>query len=349
MNIIVDCGSGDFAPYAPFAGAISALQAYDAHLTLVGDASIFASLAETHKWTLPPDRVTFVHTAKKLLMTDEPMCVVREKADSSMAVALKLLAEGQGDALVSAGNTGALHAGSALLVRRVRGVRRCAIATMLPLQKPTLLLDAGANTVLTPYQLWQFAKMGSVYMKHMADVQNPKIGLVNIGKEVQKGAPLHREAYALLQNDDDIDFFGNVEGHEIPESPCDILVTDGFSGNLILKLLEGMSAHVLKKCKEVFERDFSAKASAFFAQKPLGDLFATYRAATYGGAPFLGIARPIVKAHGNSKADAVCAAIGQAIRFASSGIVPEIGEVIAAMPKENDTTEKGDCHETEET
>jgi glycerol-3-phosphate acyltransferase PlsX len=340
MNIIIDCGGGDFAPLAPLQGAIMASQQYAVHFTLVGDESVFASLCESYHWDLPSDRFTLVHTPKRILMTDDPLCVVREKADSSLSVALKLLSQGQGDALVSAGNTGALHAGAALLVRRIRNISRAAIAALLPLQKPTLLLDAGANTTLTPYELLQFAKMGSIFMRKTQNLPRAQVGLINIGTEAHKGTALQKEVYPLLQNDPSFDFFGNVEGSMIPSSPCDVLVTDGFCGNLVLKLLEGFGSHILGQIKEVLTSSTRAKAGAALLQEPMQKMLSTYRAATFGGAPLLGISRPIIKAHGNSNAEAICAAVGQAIRYASAGVISEIATMAQEMPSQKEFEKK---------
>lgn len=261
-------------------------------------------------------------------MEDDPMIVMKEKKDSSMAMGLKLLKEDGVDAFISAGNTGALHTASTLIVRKMKGVRRSAIAAILPFDPPVLLLDSGANPVVTADLLLQWAIIGSAYMKNVFGVENPRVGLLNNGTEEHKGTPVACEAFSLLKKSKVINFVGNIESKEIPNSPCDVLVTDGFTGNIALKLIEGMGKFIGKSLNDIFRSNVFTKLSYLITFKEEISKFRTkLDASEYGGAPLLGLSKPVIKAHGSSKAKEIKNAIRQAIEYTNSNIIEEVSKV----------------------
>ena len=325
MKIIVDVMGGDKAPVEMIRGACEASFLTDATLVLVGRESVINEELSHLKYD--SSKLEIRHAETVIEMDDDPMLVVKGKTDSSMSEGLKLLKE-EGDAFVSAGSTGALHTGASLKVRNIKGVRRAAIAALLPFDRPVLLVDSGANISVTADNLVQWAYTGSIYMNRVMGVEKVKVGLLNNGTEECKGTPLQREAFELLSNCPDIDFVGNVESKEIPYSPCDVLVTDGFTGNVTLKLVEGMSKFMLKSLKNIFNANIISKLCFLALKGQVMGFRKRYDASEYGGAPILGIAKPVIKAHGSSDARAFKNAILQAERFARSGAV---GEIEAAL------------------
>lgn len=245
-----------------------------------------------------------------------------------MGVGLKMLSEGKGDAFVSAGNTGALHAGSTLIVRRIKGIQKSAIATILPFANPTLLIDSGANIEINPETYVQFAKMGSVYMKEILGVEAPRVGLLNIGAESIKGTKTVVEAYKLLSEAEGINFIGNVEGKELPSGACDVLVCDGFSGNIVLKLSEGLSKFLVGKLTDVFTANPITKASYLGVKSGLKNMKKSFDASEYGGAPLLGLSKTVIKAHGNSDAYAIKNAVRQAMNCAENSVTYKIAKLV---------------------
>ena len=259
-RILVDMMGGDKAPEEMVKGVCLAADELSAEFVLIGDREQLLSVAEKNGLSL--EHFEIVHTPTVITMEDDAMAVIRSKADSSMSVGLRLLAEGKGDAFVSTGNTGALFTGANLIVRKIKGVRRPAIAAMLPMQPPVLLLDSGANVSVTPEYLEQFAVMGSAYMKKMMGVEEPRVGLLNNGAEEHKGTELQIETYRLLSANPDLNFVGNVEGNRVMQDACDVLVTDGFTGNVLLKTMEGMGKLMLKTMKGLFLANFKSKLAA---------------------------------------------------------------------------------------
>lgn len=313
MKIFVDVMGGDNAPSALIKGAVLAARTYeDCTVAMIGreDAVLSCARAQHADLTLP--NLELIHADGVITMEDAPMSVVREKKDSSMSVGLRLLHSGEGDAFVSAGNTGALHAGSTLIVRRIRGVRRPAIASVLPMERPTLLIDSGANIEVDEVQLCQFAVMGALYMKHMFGIESPAVGLLSNGTEACKGTPVLQKAHALLSDLPDIRFVGNVEAKQVPYGACDVLVTDGFSGNILLKAYEGMASYLMHQIKAQLTSDPITKVCAIPTAEKLKKLKTKMSASAYGGAPILGLNKPVIKAHGSSDATAVFNAIRQA-------------------------------------
>ena len=328
MKIILDVMGGDTDVLEFVKGAILAKAEYNAEIVLVGDeAKISEALAQENA----KEGFEIVHTADAITMEDNPLSIRREHRNSSMAVALKMVAGGEGDAVVSAGNTGALFIGATGYVHCAEGVRRAALASVIPMQKPVLLLDCGANAEVTPAFLVQFAHLGSIYMKRVMGIENPRVGLLNNGAEAHKGTPIYKEAHALLSAEKGIHFVGNIEGKDVPFDKCDVLVCDGFAGNILLKTIEGTSKFVMKQFSGIFSGLVGKLAGAMVLKKAKA-LKKRFDAKEYGGAPFLGIAKPIIKAHGNSDARAIKNAIRQAIAYAETGVIEEIEALAAEQP-----------------
>ncbi len=325
MKILIDAMGGDNAPGEIVAGAVLAKSELDCELTLIGDRTQIEAVAAERSLSL--EGIEIVHTEVTIDMEDMPL-VIRDRLDSSMGVGIEMLKCGEGDALVSAGNTGALHAGSTLFVRRIPGIQRSAIATMLPLAKPTMLIDSGANATVTPEHLLQFGIMGSIYMNNIFGIEAPEVGLLNIGTEDCKGTQLQQDANKLLRAAEGINFIGNIEGRDVPFGKCDVIVTDGFTGNIVLKLIEGCSTFMMKEIKGMFMRNPMTKLSAAMMSGQLGAFKRKFDASEYGGAPFLGISKPVIKAHGSSNAKAIKNAVRQAISYSETGIIAEIAEQV---------------------
>ena len=315
MKILLDVMGGDHAPLALIRGAALAAEEGTSELVLIGDEEIIRATALGHGVSLSSPLISIVHAPGVITMEDSALSVVREKHDSSMAIGLKMLSEGKGDAFVSAGNTGALHAGST-------------IATVLPCRTPLLMLDSGANLELKEENYLQFAEMGSVYMNRIFGIEQPRVGLLNNGAEETKGSKQLQAVYQLLKERRDLCFVGNVEGRDIPDGVCDVLVTDGFTGNVALKLIEGMGSFILHTVKDAFYTSTLTKVSGLLMKKELGTLKKRFDASEYGGAPLLGLSRPVIKAHGSSDERAVMNAIRQAERCVSTRITHEIARRI---------------------
>lgn len=325
MNIILDAMSGDKAPAEIIKGAVMARSRLNVDLTLVGQKDVILHCARENGLSL--DGIRIEHAEGVITMEDDPISVVRAKRNSSMAMGLRMLKE-DGDAFVSAGNTGALHAGSSLIIRPIKGIHRPAIATVLPLSRPMLLLDSGANTNVTPEYLVQWAVMGSIYMKNIFGIKQPTVGLLNNGAEEHKGTPVVAQTYKLLKESDDILFVGNVEGNQIMSSVCDVLVTDGFTGNITLKMLEGMGKFFMGTLKGMYNKNLLTQLSAAAVKDQLRGLKKQFDASEHGGAPLLGLSKPVIKAHGSSDAQAICNAVRQAVSFVKTGVIGEIAEYV---------------------
>ena len=251
------------------------------------------------------------------------MAVLREKKDSSMGVGLRMLANGEGDAFVSAGNTGALITGATLIVKRIMGINRAAIASVLPLSNPVLLMDSGANLTVTSDNMVQFAFMGAKYMEKVYDIDRPRVGQLNNGTEYNKGNALQVESYQQL-SESGLNFVGNVESKEVPFGVCDVLVADGFTGNIFLKSVEGMGKFMLGILKDVLYTNIATQVSALTMKNKLKEIKHRFDSSEHGGAPILGISKPVIKAHGSSDANAIKNAVRQAITFVKSGINNDI-------------------------
>ena len=327
MRIIIDCMGGDNAPLEMLKGVIDAKAELGGDYLLVGHQTQLETVAQENGLDISGFEI--LHAETVITMEDDSMAF-REKKDSSMTMALKALAGGEGDAMVSCGNTGTLFAGATLTVRRIKGVHRAALAATLPFNPPVLLLDCGANVTVQPEFLPQFAAMGSAYMKALYSLDNPRVGLLNNGAEEHKGTPLHTEAHQLLKACPDINFVGNVEGNQVPFSPCDVLVTDGFTGNVLLKTMEGMGKLFMTRMKGIFYASVISKLAALTVKKSFMQFKKDFDVKEHGGSPILGIRKPVIKAHGSSDARAFKSAIRQAMRFAESGAIESLERQLGA-------------------
>ncbi len=332
MRIIVDAMSGDNAPHEILRGVFAADDEFNVSFILVGDREIIESTARECGHDIR--RFEIVHTKETISMEDDPISIVRAKKESSMGVGLRLLSEGRGDVFVSAGNSGALFTGASLIVRRIRGIQRAAIASVLPFNPPVMLLDSGANLVVTEENLAQFAVMGATYMKNYYGVKNPRVGLLNNGTEECKGTELRVSAYKYLSAYDKINFVGNVESNHLPFDTCDVVVTDGFCGNILLKCVEGMGKMVMGELVNIFKSSPVSMVSAVMVKNKLRQIKHQYDPTEYGGAPILGIAKPVIKAHGSSNAKAFKSAIRQAIACVDTGITYDIAKAAQGFEAE---------------
>ena len=312
--------SGDNAPLEILKGVSLAAKEYKEHeILLVGDENVISHIAVTNEIDIAG--IEIIHADTVITMEDNPICVVRDKKNSSMSVGLKSLAHGEVDAFVSAGNTGALITGATIIVKRILGINRPAIASVIPLSNPILLMDSGANLTVTSDNICQFAFMGAKYMEKIYGLDRPRVGQLNNGAEYNKGTALQVESYQLL-SDSGLNFVGNVEGKEIPFDICDVIVADGYTGNIFLKTVEGMGKFLLKTLKELLMSNIATKLSALTMDTK--ELKQRFDASEHGGAPLLGISKPVIKAHGSSDANAIKNAVRQAIYFIQSGVNDDI-------------------------
>ena len=337
MKILVDAMGGDNAPESAVWGGALAAREYGEEVLLVGRSETVEAVLK-EKGLQDTQGVTIMPASDLVDMHDDPATVLRKKPDSSMAVAFKLLKAGEGDALVSAGNTGALLTGATLFGGRIKGIRRGALAPVMPCKGGQVMLcDAGANTECTAEMLLQFAFLGSLYAEKIGGVNRPRVGLVNNGTEDTKGDPLRKEAYTLLKKAGDegrLNFVGNVEGSMVPLGACDVAVCDGYSGNVMLKTIEGVAKFMAGEIKTVFMRNLATKLGYLACKKGMDDFRELFNQDKVGGAPFLGIAKPVIKAHGSSNEIAVMNAVRQAIAYTKSGMIDAVSENIAYMTVE---------------
>ena len=329
MRILVDAMGGDLAPDEIVKGAVHAQQELGAEIVLVGQrAAIEACLRNEQA------RLEIIDASEVITMDDDPSTATRRKKDASMTVALNMLRDGKGDAVVSAGSTGALLTGATLIVKRIKGVKRPAIGTVVPCKDGCfMMLDSGANHDCRPEMLRQFGLMGSVYMKRILGVPNPRVGLVNIGVEETKGTELQVEAYGLMK-EAGYNFIGNVEAREVPLGGCDVAVCDGFTGNIILKTTEGLAKLFMSEIKGIFMKSLPNKLAAAVVKKDLGAFKKKFDSAEYGGALLLGTKKPVIKAHGSSDAKAFYNAIRQAISCCENNIIGEMESQLAVETAE---------------
>ena len=329
MRIIVDGFGGDNAPLEVLRGCADAVAAYGHDIVLAGDEQALRTLAEEQNISL--EHIEIVHTTDVIAMEDHPKSILREHKECSMAVGLRLLSEGAADAMVSAGSTGALLMGATFIVKRIKGVSRPALAPIMPSDNdPFMLIDCGANADCRPEMLVQFARMGSIYMSHMFPREGGvRVGLLNIGTEDTKGGELQLATFPLLK-ESGLNFIGNVEARDVPAGAADVVVADGFSGNVLLKTMEGTVDMLLKNLKGAFMSTVRNKIGAMLVMPGLRMLKKKLSTAEYGGAVLLGINKPVIKAHGNSKARGITSAIRVAAEFAASGAIDEIARSVAA-------------------
>lgn len=311
MKIVLDMMGGDNAPLSTLEGAVQAVKEYGVEIIGVGNEELIRKTAAEHK--LPLDGIRLVNCTENIEMCDEPALAIRKKKDSSIVVGLNMLRSGEGDAFVSAGSTGALHVGASLIVRTLKGIKRPALATVIPAKnKAYMLLDSGANVECRPEMLAAFAVMGTCYMKKVEGRADPSVALANNGAEESKGTPMLKEAHQLLKTTPGIRFVGNIEPRDVPNGDVDVVVCDGFTGNVILKLTEGVAKMLLGMIKEMFTKNLGSKLAYLLLKSGVADLKHKMDSEEYGGAPFLGARQPVIKAHGSSKAKGIKNAIRQA-------------------------------------
>ena len=336
MRIILDAMGGDNAPMAPVLGAVQAAKDFGAEITLVGRGEAILEVLRNNGIDTLPAEIEIANADDVVDMHDDPARVIRQKPNSSMVMGLKMLSDGQGDAFVSAGSTGALLTGATLLVKRVKGIRRAAMGPSMPNKAggKTIILDCGANAECTPEFLLQFGLVGSLYAKKNLGVENPKVGLLNIGTEDTKGTPLQKEAYALLKAAGEqgmINFVGNVEGRDVPLGAVDVVVCDGFAGNVLLKSIEGTAMFMGSLMSKMFKKNILSKLAALLVMKDIKAFKKLLDYREIGGTPFLGIRKPVIKAHGSSDVLAFRNAVHQAMEAANSDITAELEQMLSSM------------------
>ena len=340
MKIILDAMGGDFAPEAPVLGAIQAAKDFGAQVTLVGRGEEILEAMRKNGIDNLPDGVEIANADDVVDMHDDPGSVIHKRKNSSMVVGLKMLAEGNGDAFISAGSTGALLTGATLIVKRVKGIRRAAMGPVMPNKAggKTVILDCGANAECTPEFLLQFGLVGSLYAKKYLGLSNPKVGLLNIGTEDTKGGELQKEAYALLKDAEGINFVGNVEARDVPLGAVDVVVCDGFSGNVLLKSIEGTAMYMGSLMKhKIFKRNIFSMLGYLLCKKGVNEVMSLLDYRTIGGTQFLGIKKPVIKAHGSSDVLAFRNAIRQAAEAAQHDINTDLEIALQKMKEtEND-------------
>ena len=337
MKIILDAMGGDNAPLAPVMGAVQAAKDFGAQIILVGRGEEILRVLKEQGIDNLPEGVEVVHAEQVVDAHEDPTAAVRKQKDSSMMVGLKMLADGVGDAFISAGSTGALLTGATLIVKRVKGIRRAAMGPVMPNKAggKTVILDCGANAECTPEFLLQFGLVGSLYAKKVLSVEAPKVGLLNIGAEDTKGTPLQKEAYGLLQQAGEkglINFVGNAEARDVPLGMVDVVVCDGFSGNVLLKSIEGTAMFMGSLMKhKIFKRNFLSMIGYLFCKKGVDEVMSMLDYRTIGGTQFLGIRKPVIKAHGSSDALAFRNAVHQAMDAAKTDFSEELEEGLSAL------------------
>ena len=330
MKIILDAMGGDHAPEAPVMGAIQAAKDFNAQITLVGKGDQILEVMRKNGINDLPAGMEIANADEVVDMHDDPANVIRKKKNSSMVIGLRMVADGEGDAFVSAGSTGALLSGATLIVKRVKGIRRAAMGPVMPNKAggKTVILDCGANAECTPEFLLQFGLVGSLYAKKYLGVENPKVGLLNIGTEDSKGTPLQKEAYVLLTGAAQqgiLNFVGNVEARDVPLGAVDVVVCDGFAGNVLLKTIEGTAMFMGSLMKhKIFKRNIFSVIGYLFCKPGVDEVMKMMDYREIGGTQFLGIKKPVIKAHGSSDALAFCNAVRQAMDAASSDISEEL-------------------------
>ena len=329
MKIILDAMGGDNAPQEPVLGALQAVRDFNAQIVLVGRGDEILKVLQSNGVVDLPVGMEIAHADDVVDMHDDPGAVIHKRKNSSMVIGLKMLAEGKGDAFVSAGSTGALLSGATLIVKRVKGIRRAAMGPTMPNKAggKTVILDCGANAECTPEFLLQFGLVGYLYAKKYLGVENPKVGLLNIGTEDSKGTPLQKEAYALLQQASQqglINFVGNVEARDVPLGAVDVIVCDGFSGNVLLKTIEGTAMFMGSLLKRMFKKNIFSKIGYLLCSSGVKDLMKMLDYREIGGTQFLGIRKPVIKAHGSSDALAFRNAVRQAMDAVGSDISADL-------------------------
>ena len=327
-KVALDAMGGDNAPGAIVQGAIDVVaKRQDIHIFLVGQENVIEE--ELNKYEYPKEQISIVNATEIIETAEPPVMAIRRKKDSSIVVAMNMVKNGKADAFVSAGSSGAILVGGQVLVGRIKGVERLPLAPLIPTQKGvSLLIDCGANVDARPSHLVQFAKMGSIYMRNVIGIENPKVAIVNIGAEEEKGNALVKETFPLLKECEDINFIGSIEAREIPYGKADVIVCEAFVGNVILKLFEGVGSALISEIKKGLMTNARSKMGALLVKPALKETLKKFDASEYGGAPLLGLNGLVVKTHGNSTAKEVANSIIQCVTFKEQNINDKIKETI---------------------
>lgn len=328
VRVVVDAMGGDNAPGEIVKGAVQALN-HQENIHIIFTGLKEAIEKELSGYSYPADRVTIVHTSQVIETAEPPVAAIRSKKDSSIVVGMRMVRDGEADAFVSAGSSGAILVGGQTIVGRIRGIERPALAPLIPTENGvTLLIDCGANVDARSSHLVQFARMGSIYMENVVGVSSPRVGIVNIGAEEEKGNALVKETFPLLKQCGDIHFIGSVEARDIPAGAADVVVCEAFVGNVILKLYEGVAGTLLSKIKGTLMENLRTKLGALLIKPALKKTLKSFDASEYGGAPLLGLKGLVVKVHGSSKAKEVEHSIYQCVQFKEQQINEKISEHI---------------------
>lgn len=327
MKIIVDAFGGDNAPLEILKGALEAKNEFNIDIIFTGSEEIIKKVSKENN--LDISGVEIVNAEQVITMEEEPNVVLKAKSESSMAVGMKLLADGKGDAFVSAGNSGAICVGATLIVKRIKGIKRPGFAPVMPYFGGGcfMLCDGGANIECRPDMLVQYAKMGTAYMQDVMGVENPRVGLANVGTEEHKGTELYQTTYQLLK-ESGLNFVGNVEGRDIPNGACEVVVCDGFTGNLILKTYEGVAKGLMGAVKDLFTKNLKSKLAAGLIYSDIQTMRKAYDYNEYGGAPIMGCLKPVFKAHGSSKANTIKNAIRLTKDYVDSNVIDKITKAL---------------------
>lgn len=329
MKVVIDAMGGDNAPFVTVEGAVQAVKSYDVSIILTGNQPLLEG--ELSKYEYPKEKIEVIHCTEQVTNEDKPVIAIRKKKDSSMVVGLKLVKEKKADAIISAGNTGALLAGGLLILGRIKGIDRPALAPVYPTTKGmSVLIDGGANADCKPKNFLEFGIMGSIYSEKVLNVKNPKVCTANIGIEEEKGNDIVKEAHKLCK-EGPFNFQGNVEARDIPSGYADVIVCDGFTGNIILKLTEGLASSIFSILKQEFVKNTFRKIGALLLKSGLQDFKERFDYTEYGGAPFLGVNGILIKAHGSSDGKAIKNAVKQASKFVNNKVIENIAEEINTL------------------
>lgn len=328
MNIMIDGMGGDHAPEEIVKGAVQAAKEISGTVSIIGREERINECLQAMNWN--GDNIEVVNATEVISNNESPAMAVRKKKDSSISKGMRMLKEGEVDAFISGGSTGALLSAGLLILGRIRGIKRPAIAAFFPkigMNDTSLILDCGANAESRPEYLLQYGIMGSIFVEKVKGIENPEVMLLNVGAEEEKGDPLHKESFELLRNAD-INFKGNCEGRDVPFGCCDVVVTDGFSGNVFLKSSEGVALAVMKRIKQKMTEGLAAKAGALLSYNKLKEIKKEFDYSEEGGAPILGLKGPVLKIHGSSKANAVYNAILKAVPYVEQDVTALIESAI---------------------